>query len=719
MRARAAFPAHRLALALVALLAAAGCSLLNAPGALRDGPDGGAVDADVPDSDDLGADGGPKRAELCDDRTGVDEDEDGLANCADYDCAGFAACCSGGERFPGTPVRDWRTAVGGDWLDLPNDGGGVINSGMSLISFGPTRRAVFLRAGRLTSCAPIGLGATVRANFAPTGAASPDAGPPSEAALVLTSVQAPPADGSRLVEDLRVGVTGDGRIFVTRGGVSLLAATVDPVAPGTNAVFDISLGPGVADGVGVLLARVSVTVGAGGPRELMPPGGAPIARLDALLDCGGGKSGLALAIEGIGDGVRVGTLTAETRTCASPSQFVPSTTTLLPDSLPDTAFGAPPSDWRAGGVGAPALAASGSTTMPFSVQTYDLFYDASNLDRELERVSFLDFAVGGSILRGNDLVGGMWMPRGVGAGEAVLPPTPGDVSSGFPTCTSGCAGMGRRSIREPALTFVMPSDRSEEVLRDSAQMLVAAEVDPERAPEVYGLYRVTFGGLAADALPVQATALLLPAGVGGAGTARDPECVSLRDPALAPLPKPWWSLFYTCERASGAPSIRAIAVWPDLSGALDEPFDVLDAAQLGEYARDGVRAPEVLVGRPGRSAMDPRAGTDTVRMWFTALSAGVATVGVADAVVPSEGMPLRMTPYPGNPVLTASTPALGACDGSCALAGLAVTRDLRRYAPADAATYARFVVARRLDRSGGAGTEWQLIPLEQVLGVGW
>jgi hypothetical protein len=713
-------PAALLLSALGILVGGPACSLLNAPADLLPGPDAG-TDMPGPDAGDLGADAAPKPVESCDDPVGMDEDMDGLANCADHDCAGLPTCCADGTNVDGTPVMDWDTALGstGQWFAQP-ERSSVRVDGRVITGFGDAPGAVFLRPPRAPAvCVPLVAGMGFEVDLQAICGGGEDCGA-AEAALVLTAAQGLARGAGRLAADLRVGLDGLGRPFVRVGTRDVPLLRADP--PPSNEIQQIfvDVGPGAAEGVPVLVARVRRRIGSMDTTDLTE-GEVPFVRLDRLLECGVEGAGLAVAIEGVGDGVSVRYVAAKSRQCANLSHFWPWTQTRRPGALAlDTVLGVPPSNWRAGGVGAPAIAVSGSPPVDGGPRpAMELLYDATNVDRGLEQVAVLDFAIGGTTLIGDSPWAGSWMPRAEGGvpGEARLPATPARTDEGFPTCVSDCT-RPRTSYREPALAFRPQAERTAGI-DFSNEFVVARELEP--FSDRYEIARVSFGALPGDAFTAQNRPLLEPAtGSECAGPGCDPACVSLRDPAIARRPGSSPALLlYTCERANGPPTIRAVWLVPSGNVVVDGavPFDLLTPEMLGDYARDGVRAPEVLVGRVRKGG--PSASfVDAIRVWFTALRAGVATIGVADAVLPADAQSFRLTPYPANPVLTATSPALGPCDGACALTGLAVTRDLTRYAPENSPTYARFVVARRVDQSAG-GTDWQLIPLEQVLGLGW
>ena len=316
-------------LALAALLFGTGCSLVTDTDWAHELPDGGAADmADLGDRDDLGdlGDMDPDMpdmpivpVELC----GMegDEDGDGLADCADFDCLDDPGCCSEGEDLVG--VSDWGVSLT-TWQTLPTSNPPtILTSGGRITRFAPDRAA----AVRWSACVPLALGAELEADLYP--AVSPDPFPSCDGAGVCDEfVQfalsyAPDlGDGDELVDELSVRVYPGVFVEVRRANARLMAWDLDPVGTGDTPMnVNVQLTPSVADGSDVLLAEITIRYGAQ-TRVFTTDALA----MEFLLDSGDCAAipGLFVAFQGRGqDAGLVGNFRASTLTCPNPNQFVP------------------------------------------------------------------------------------------------------------------------------------------------------------------------------------------------------------------------------------------------------------------------------------------------------------------------------------------------------------------------------------------------------------
>lgn len=664
---------------MTALLALTACSITNDPAPLPLPPqDGGTLDGSQLDGGDAG-DGESPDATTCRAREicfngGVDDDCDQATDCDDLDCANEAACCEGAG--PALFTETWRASTFGvNWtLASPADAAAVaVTDNVALSSFGADGRVRSLMPSDLTErCVPLALGARIEVLFdasSCTGACT------SDAAVLLTGAAAP-ASGSSLAADLRVGVSADSALRVTSGSTSLISAPV-PIAAGGRVVIEIS--PSVRDGVAVLSARV--TTGAEPTPTVVVADGAFIAQ-GLLTACAGGP-GLAIAVEGRGSSVSVGRLEVTPLSCTNPRVFLPGGNVVSAADVDATDV------WTGGGISAPAL-------LP-ETGVQHLFYDAADVDRDIESTAPLNFAIGAADAASFTASWGAVLGSDGMPGHAYLGVTP--PACAMPSCATD------RSVREPSASASYMPDGS----LDGTTHFLAFARDSEFDPDVFAIEYVD-APLAAARKPPLAGRPLLPT---------PPECTSVRDPALAqagatPASGLW--LFYTCERTPAPSTIRAVALQlsgGELSARMDTDVEVLGPG-IGTYAARGVRAPSAIV-----RVVDGTPSTLAVRLWFIARgSDGRGSLALAEgqttitppATAASAPIP-QLSPYPANPLLRGDSPALGACDGVCDVRDVGIGR-----LPND--TDLTLLVARRVDRTAG-GTVWELVPLAQSLEERW
>ena len=430
----------KVCLALVAMAALPACSLINAPEVLPPEPydggaDGGPVDGEVEGDADIDADGGPRDDasrplhEICFNGEDVDDDGDGATDCADLDCASEPTCCGGA----GTArlSEDWTdpTNFSLRWLlaDLSDYGVVTTQDGVALSSFGDdgVLRSLLPSTPR-NRCVSLGFGARIAVTLLPAGCM----GCTGEAAVVLTGATTP-ARGVPLAADLRVAVAADGALRVTSGDTVLSdTSTVD-----STGHIVIEIGAAVRDGVPVLAA--SVSTGATGVEESVIKG-IPFIAQSLLSACKDGP-GLSIALEGSGSAVTVGAVQVTELACTNPRVFGRDVadTVITSAVLPSTV------GWTGGGLSAPAL-------LPEATVQH-LFYDATNVPRELESIAPIDFAIGAADALSFASPWGSFSGHALQQGDAYLGTTP-------PACTSPpCAAQ--RSVREPTASAVYSGTR--------------------------------------------------------------------------------------------------------------------------------------------------------------------------------------------------------------------------------------------------------------------
>ncbi len=678
----------KVCLALVAMAALPACSLINAPEVLPPEPydggaDGGPVDGEVEGDADIDADGGPRDDasrplhEICFNGEDVDDDGDGATDCADLDCASEPTCCGGA----GTArlSEDWTdpTNFSLRWLlaDLSDYGVVTTQDGVALSSFGDdgVLRSLLPSTPR-NRCVSLGFGARIAVTLLPAGCM----GCTGEAAVVLTGATTP-ARGVPLAADLRVAVAADGALRVTSGDTVLSdTSTVD-----STGHIVIEIGAAVRDGVPVLAA--SVSTGATGVEESVIKG-IPFIAQSLLSACKDGP-GLSIALEGSGSAVTVGAVQVTELACTNPRVFGRDVadTVITSAVLPSTV------GWTGGGLSAPAL-------LPEATVQH-LFYDATNVPRELESIAPIDFAIGAADALSFASPWGSFSGHALQQGDAYLGTTP-------PACTSPpCAAQ--RSVREPTASAVYSGTRIAST-EDTHILAFARETD---TADLYAIEYV-------DAPLVNTTPATAPDGM-HVLVAPSGECHSVRDPALAQAdaaPDAGLWLFYTCEHLDGPSTIRAVALHFDTGVLVPNPetdVEVLGPG-IGAYAAHGVAGPAALV-----RVTSGTLPTLAVRLWFVARGVdGRRSLALAEGQVPvtagavAATLPIpALQAYPANPLLYGDSAPLPDCGGTCILRDVAIGR-------LPNSTALTVLVARSVDLTAG-GTEWQLIPLSQTLEQRW
>ncbi len=663
-----------------------GCTLVNAPDRDRldaasfdggmdasDPEDAGDADSDEPDPPDTGVDADTRPPENC--ANGVDDDDDGLVDCEDFDCAAeTAACCREAAPAPDLAITDWPSNLDDDWdATLRVDSSAIfpeVRGGETTPSVLRFSRSRAPHALVLESCVPLGQGAQLRARFGPRGDAE------SFAALVLTPVDEQRVP-RRLPAELAVTFYGSGRVEVSQDETVL--ARSDELSPLTETLFydlDVDRPVDVDDaGRGVLRANVTIRDTMNDERFAWS---APLIALENLFfdraSCQD-SAGLRLAFEGAAgatDVVEVGAVTVGQLACTNPGQFlrrlddplsagdVPGVVTASLD------FDATERDprWADEAMLSASLLGISGTPNP----VWHVAAEATNDQPELVTTARVGWAIGYAFESTWNV--DTWS-------DASEQPVVGQAP---PSCLDGSCTTAPPAARDPHL-FATGSQ---------VNLVYAAERNTSERFEIH------FASALSTSPATGASLLTLE---------DEPGCDSLRDPAIVPrdtgpedtgLPSYW--LFFTCERANAPPTIRARALEVDLMGlgpTTEPSVEVLSAADLGSFARDGVRSPEpVLDG-------------DVYRLWFLGLDQVTgASVGVAVGQPKTPGALPTLVPYPANPILQSGDPAFDDCPG-CTLEGIAVARH------PDRVDQLRFLVTRRVPLAGG-GRRYDLMPLDQT-----
>ncbi|HJK92102.1 MAG TPA: hypothetical protein RMH26_15355, partial [Polyangiaceae bacterium LLY-WYZ-15_(1-7)] len=237
---------------------------------------------------------------------------------------------------------------------------------------------------------------------------------------------------------------------------------------------------------------------------------------------------------------------------------------------------------------------------------------------------------------------------------------------------------------------------------EDGSRFVAFAVELGEASEVFGLAYAEADGLGR----IASSFMLLEPGDVAALSEDGASCRSLRDPAIVPragMGGRYW-LFFTCETEGGS-TIRAQALRSNL-GPLEpdesvEGVEVLPGGlELGEFARDGVYGPELIVD-PQRGEVNP-----VFRLWFLGRS-NLAGASVGLAVGQAKGAASELPDfqaYPANPVLRPTDRALRSC-AECTIQGFAVARH-----PDDVGAL-RFLFGLRVPEADGR--RYELLPLDQ------
>lgn len=678
------------------------------------GLDGGAPDggcdaaccgAECCDGSDCGVPdvGTPRvRERVCGD--GLDNDDDGLEDCADFDCASYAACCADGALLF---QEDWTSAdLTFLWNHLPSvmptsSPMTQTEDGTVMLSGWPDAEPHALAFHR---CIPLALGAelsfdviaTARDSVCAVGDATGHEPCDRYAAVVLSPVR-DTALAQPLFEDLAIRVHGDVRLLpntplilnhamvrVTQGGEEKGRLLIDPEV---RYRATVRVTPSVQGAFASLRADLEL-------RRADAPMAEPailsdifITRQAALVTGATGCAevgGLYAAVEMVGDGARLGPLRAEALECANPSQFQTApmgTVTLTSDSLgvPDSYGGAH--------VGSPSLGSSFNNASD-TVPRWDLFFEATNDLPELALFAPVGHAIAHARTGTFGALPADWTTSS----------TP-RLGSDPPSCLVSGSTCSGPSVRDP---FLLLRRTVDDVLQDFTLAFAAAR--PEGSHELRVEENVSFSPSAP---------------LGGSGVvlmSPDAACVDLRDPSLVAVEggsEGFW-LFFTCVPSDGVSEIRAARLDNVVSLRSGTEIErVVAPAAFGALAAGGVFGAEPIV-RSGARGL-------TLQLWMVArdgagdtslvlVTGQLPTVAATDGGMP-EAPPLEtlpaLEPYLANPVLRSDDPALGGCPGFCRITGLAVSDT------AGTPEELRFVVARRVVL-GADDAHSELVPLTQT-----
>lgn len=653
-----------------------GCTLVNAPDRNRldagsfdggmdasDARDASDADSDEPVPTDTGVDADTRPPENC--ANGVDDDDDGLVDCEDFDCAAeTAACCREAAPAPDLAITTWPLNLDDAWdATLRVESSAIfpeVRDGVLRFSRSRDPHALVLE-----SCVPLGLGAELRARFGPRGDAE------SFAALVLTPVDEQRVP-RRLPAELAVTFYGSGRVEVSQDETVLARSDeLDPLPDGIFYDLQVELLVDADDtGRGVLRANVTIRDTENNERFAWS---APLITLDNLFfdraSCRD-SAGLRLAFEGAAgatDVVEVGAMTVGQLACTNPGQFLrrlddPLSAGDVPGVLTASLdFDATERDPRWADEAMLSASLLGTTGTPDPV--WHVAAEATNDQPELVTTARVGWAIGYAFES-------TWnVDTWTDASEQPV------VGQAPPSCLDGSCTTTPPAARDPHL-FATGSQ---------VNLVYAAEQGTSERFEIRFVNALSTASAASTSLLTLEDEL---------------DCHSLRDPAIVPKDTgpPYYWLFFTCERANAPPTIRARELEVDLMGlwpTMEPSLEVLSTADLGPFARDGVRSPEpVLDG-------------DVYRLWFLGLDQVTgASVGVAVGQPKTPGALPTLIPYPANPILRSGDPAFDDCPG-CTLEGIAVARH------PDRVDRLRFLVTRRVPIAGG-GRRYDLMPLDQT-----
>lgn len=663
---------------LIALTLLGGCSLINDPdwgdAPILDGGPDMMVDADMQlvdmgDGGDIGPDLGPP-GEMC--GNGIDDDEDELVDCADFDCLDDPGCCGAGVSL--VDVRSWDTTEVNRTLRLPTSAPPTITTAGGLITrFDPSRTAAVM----FPECLPLALGATMSVDFYPQPDPEGfDCVDPGVCDQFIQLVLAPADDigvAGELLDELSVRVYPGLRVEIRRTGEVLDAwQPRNAATPGTPMTLLVEVGPALDEAM-VPVLRASVRLGYSGETFEF---GTDAIRIADLLDEPGCDEvpGLYLALQGQGtDAGSVGVTSAGTLSCPNPAQFAAPV-----DAQPLTRVEL---DWdvsfTGGGIESPTIVSEGDTD-PF----WHVMASGSNDQLELEQG---DFRVGHALGHSSSSFWNapVWTLSSESARYGDDPPSCVSMPGSCPSDPVG-------SVRDPFLLDLGDG---------SAIYAFAHEVTPFARP--HGL-SIAVGPLAV-AGALSPTEVLLPGDVGDGM-----ECESLRDPALMPTgdPNHYW-LFYTCEQLGGSSTIRAARLnfFGTITVEDGTDAEVLRPGDVQSFGATAVRGPEPL--------LTSDATRDVLRLWFVGIdrefeaSIGVAIAELKDLSTSMEAP--EVVPYPANPVLQPTDRALDCAPRTCEIYGFAITDSPDE----DRSGLLRMLVARRV-QVPGAGRFFDLFPLEQA-----
>lgn len=621
-----------------------------------------------------------------------DDDNDGTADCSDFDCSGLnlQACCINA----GVPDH-WPTDAcpKAGWTE---HGGEVVCEGDALTEFFATEP--FGMVWR--DCISLALGASFELDFEPElgDADCDDDGRCDEHVALLVAERDEPREGNgRFFAELAIRVHASGLVEVLQG---------DTPVPGASRMLGLTLTRVRVDFIpttseeGRAELHASVYYGAGSPMLLWQ---GFVVELDDLIADGrcADVPGFYLALEGKGDGVTITGLAATQSECANPNLFQPSVDHVLTPydygepfatSLeldPPRLLTSPRLDdvsWATQALSSPTLMRRGGS--------WHVAAEASN-DQPANEPSFrVGYAIAfrESTTWSTELTG--WVDDGRDT------PWVGEYP---PSCLDGSCVEGEGGFTPENPPF--PSVRDPFLFETGGVELLAyaGEVDSSGAParsERFGIYIASQDDLRARDTPDDP--VLAPNDVSG--------CDSLRDPMVTSRPggsgTDFW-LFFTCYEGLSSQGIWAVPMRSVVGfsvlregDAIVPPAVVLAPGDL-DFGRGGtLRSPEIII--------DELDGTSVFAMWFLVGQEVGLAVGAGKADFDegrrnsTDDVPV-MQLFAGNPVLTPADRAFSRTCSGCSIEGLAVTY-------VDESTR-RFLIARENDDTPA---RYDLLPLDQT-----
>ncbi len=552
-----------------------------------------------------------------------DEDFDGFANCADFDCIGTSACC-GDVPDPAVDANFAASIDTGLWSAfLVGRSPTVAGGGLDFADHAEGNGLFFYQPVDISGGLEVSLSGL-------TGGDTPCDSPVScidYAGVALTRVITF-VEGVPLPTSLAVLVTAGGGVLVTRGGVVRGRGAVAPgpfdvrvrVTPAISIVGEAGFAVTVTDHQEVEVRTVWASV---------DPVMDPVDNL--LID---GSQGAKVAVVGRtsdAGNAKLSTLTATPLSCANPSGW-----TLLSVATRQT-LGIDTAEWATGSFGAPTAISATEV----GAEGIRILFDASNLDPFFEIYGDVNKAIGEAGLWRDDVDGWVWEPGVLVIGEVEPNCIDGDCS---PSDSQPDDARGPGGFRNPGGTFAF-------VLEDQG-----------RAIRLYDRSGSPWR-LRGDSPLWEASTYTYVRWRGVAAVSRQ---LALEDLCVFALGEDdVGSVFLHTLCAEDVPALAAAEFGEALLSSAD--FWPLAARGMGGL---------VVTWDDGLD--DP--GDEAFRLWTVGTDAGRDT-GILHAVIgPEPDVEPVVQPYAGNPVLRGDSEFLGPCDGECRLSGVGAVEvgDLRR-----------------------------------------
>lgn len=663
----------------LALALVPACSLWNRPAPFdagpMDAPEGLDADAfaDAPDAPDAP----PPRPRESNCTDTVDNDDDGLTDCADPDCASAVEVCCSSDR-PG-PVIDE------DWCDVPISAAWRSRGMMAVTDMAPAPCFVQGRATPAavdslvhSTCVPLVSGAVIRASLDWGGSC-----PECELMVALSPVNE--AGPSGILEDLALRMHEDVNhnvvVDLTRAGRRL--GTL-PQSGSLSGIVDatLTLFPALDDlGRPVLRASLALTWDDGAESATLDPIDAiehPIVLSDAAAGCTVAP-GLFLGVQSRGgDAGRVGLVSAQPQQCANPNAFRPAG---LPPGFPgdavwleapDLGFTGASAEWTEGGIGSGA-------TIPIrdgADVVWHWFVDGSNENRANDADSSLDFSIGGSRAVHPGLIA--MTPRRSGA------PLAGHLA---PTCPVGTTmGCGMYDYREPALFTPRAPDGA--LLPGLSTRVVWVDRD-DAGGSTLALHTMSSFTSDTEALATPPTASI------------DVACEAPRHPAILsrdPSGTMGHLLVFVCEE-----QVWGVLLDPSFTPVAGTERMLFDRMELG-FPRGVLDVDGAVFG-------------GVYRLWVAGRDLrGLTRIALTEARIPSAAQMPEFVPFGGNPVLSIDDPLFtrgpDRCVGTCRITGVGVAREPGAAGTSRWGPRVRVLVSVTDE---GAVLRHAIVPLEQIM----